>query len=58
LLLAYRPACTPDQVESRLEATAVRLPRNTTGDVRLYGAGLVDPAKAIAAVKALAPGTC
>jgi subtilisin family serine protease len=30
----------------------------TTGDVRLYGAGLIDPAKAIAAVKALAPGSC
>jgi subtilisin family serine protease len=58
LLLAYRPVCTPAQVESRLEATAVRLPRYSTGETRLYGAGLVDPAKAIAAVKALTPGTC
>jgi serine protease len=58
LLLAYRPVCNPTQVESRLETTAVRLPRYTTGDTRLYGAGLVDPAKALAAVKALPPGTC
>lgn len=58
LVLAYRPVCTPDQVESRLETTAVRLPRYTAGDTRLYGNGLVDPAKALAAVKALPPGKC
>ena len=58
LVLAYRPSCTPDQVEQRLESTAKRLPLNTSGDLRLYGAGLVDPAKALAAIKALPPGKC
>ena len=58
LLLSYRPVCTPAQVESRLETTAVRLPRYSAGETRLYGNGLVDPAKALAAVKTLAPGKC
>ncbi len=58
LVLAYRPICTPGQVEQRLESTARRLPLSTFGTPRLYGAGLVDPAKALAAIKALKPGTC
>ena len=58
LVLAYRPTCTPDQVEQRLEASAVRLPRYTYGNARLYGAGLVDPTKAILALRALRNGTC
>jgi subtilisin family serine protease len=46
LVLAKRPWCTPDEVEARLEATAVRLGSPTYPN-KLFGAGLIDPAKAV-----------
>jgi subtilisin family serine protease len=58
LVLAYRPVCSPDQVESRLETTAVRLPRYTAGDTKLYGNGLVDPAQALKVLKGLPSNKC
>jgi type VII secretion-associated serine protease mycosin len=57
LVLAYRSTCTPDQVELRLESTARKLPLGTPGDTRRYGAGLVDPARALTVLKAL-KGKC
>jgi subtilisin family serine protease len=48
LVIARRPFCTPDRVEARLKATALRLPLGTAGDARRYGAGLVNPALALA----------
>jgi serine protease len=57
LVLAYRPACTPDQVEYWLTSTARRLPLYTQGDARRYGAGLVDPAQALKVLRPL-KGRC
>ena len=58
LVLAYRPTCTPDRVEQWLEATAARLPLHTYGNSRLYGAGFVDPTRAILALRARRNRTC
>jgi subtilisin family serine protease len=46
-IVQRRPYCTPDRVEAKLEATAVRLPFGTAGDPRRYGAGFVNPAAAL-----------
>ncbi len=47
LLMARWPKCTPDQVASRLEATAKRL--GGTARNNDFGYGLVDPARAVTA---------
>jgi serine protease len=46
LVLARKPSCTPDQVEQKLESTAIRLGGTTRNNS--FGWGLIDPAKAVA----------
>lgn len=47
LVLARRPSCTPDRVELRLKSTANTTLLGVIGITKSFGAGLIDPAKAV-----------